>query len=105
MRGIKGLGKGAAPEPADGLAGWLLAFARECIARLGRQARRNGAQHAQPRLALIERIPLAPRQSLALVEAEGRRLLVATSADSGPVFYALDRAPGSASRRAGRISW
>jgi hypothetical protein len=31
------------------------------------------AARAEPRLALLERIALAPRQSLALVEAEGRR--------------------------------
>jgi hypothetical protein len=42
------------------------------------------------RLALLERIALALRQSLALVEAEGRRILVATSAEGGPAFYPLD---------------
>ncbi|HZL53784.1 MAG TPA: flagellar biosynthetic protein FliO [Terracidiphilus sp.] len=47
-------------------------------------------EQRKPRLALLDRISLAPRQSLALVEAEGRRLLVATSPDGGPVFYALD---------------
>jgi hypothetical protein len=39
---------------------------------------------------LLERITLAPRQSLALIEAEGRRILVATSAEGGPAFYPLD---------------
>jgi flagellar biosynthetic protein FliP len=38
----------------------------------------------------VERIALAPRQSLALVEAEGRRFLVATSPEGAPTFYALD---------------
>lgn len=47
-------------------------------------------RRAEPRLALLERISLAPRQSLALVEAEGRRILVATSAEGGPAFYPLD---------------
>ena len=47
-------------EKIGGLAGWLLA-------RLRRQPR------PRPSLALLERITLAPRQSLALVEAEGRR--------------------------------
>jgi flagellar biogenesis protein FliO len=50
----------------------------------------------QARLALIERIALAPRQSLALIEAEGRRFLVATSPEGAPAFYPLDgemRAP------------
>jgi hypothetical protein len=56
---------------------------------------------------------LAPRQSLALVEAEGRRLLVATSPEGAPTFYALDESDLSVrqTRRspsanlAGRISW
>jgi hypothetical protein len=79
-------------SPGSGLAGW-------------------------PRLALVERIALAPRQSLALVEAEGRRFLVATSPEGGPAFYALDaqnqrgtpaRSSGSmrpVSSSAGRVSW
>jgi flagellar biogenesis protein FliO len=84
-----------------GLAGWVMA-------RLGSGRRR------EPRLALVERIALAPRQSLALVEAEGRRFLVATSAEGGPAFYALDERArpetGSAAHRAAkqesaRISW
>ena len=60
-----------------GLAGWLLGKLR-------------GNRRPAPRLALLERIALAPRQSLALVEAEGRRILVATSADGGPALYPLD---------------
>ncbi len=64
--------------PVGGLAGWLL----------GRMGRRNAG--TPPRLTLLERISLAPRQSLALVEAEGRKLLVATSPDGAPTFYALD---------------
>ncbi len=87
----------------SGLAGWLLG-------RLRRGTRRS------PRLALLERITLAPRQSLALVEAEGRRLLVATSPEGAPAFYALDGSRLSeipaprrnAARRPGadgRVSW
>ncbi len=64
--------------PVGGLAGWLLQ-------RLGRP---NAVP--PPRLTLLERISLAPRQSLSLVEAEGRKLLVATSPDGAPTFYALD---------------
>ncbi len=87
-------------EPqVTGLAVWLLA-------RLRRIPRR------QPSLALLEKITLAPRQSLALVEAEGRRFLVATSAEGAPAFYALDRHAGAnaAQRRTAspagtRISW
>jgi flagellar biogenesis protein FliO len=62
---------------AGGLAGWLL-------------GRLKGRGRRQPRLELVERITLAPRQSLSLVEAEGRRFLVATSPEGAPAFYALD---------------
>jgi len=72
-----------------GLAGWLL-------------GRMRGAKRARPRLELVERIALAPRQSLALVEAEGRRILVATSAEGGPAFYALDEGRRFAGRGAAR---
>ena len=63
---------------------------------------------SEARLTVLDRITLAPRQSLALIEAEGRRLLVATSPDAAPTFYALDGPPSPASRapesRAGRVS-
>jgi hypothetical protein len=67
---------GASARPG-GATGWLL-------------SRLFGASRAKPRLALVERIALAPKQSLALVEAEGRRFLVATSAEGAPAFYPLD---------------
>lgn len=66
---------------SGGLAGWLMAKLRP----RGR---------AERRLALLERIALAPRQSLALVEADGRRILVATSAEGGPAFFPLDEGHG-----------
>jgi flagellar biogenesis protein FliO len=85
-----------------GLAGWLL----------GRL--RGGGRNA-PRLALVERIALGPRQSLALIEAEGRRFLVATSAEGSPSFCALDerralvkgaiRQASAAHHGAARVSW
>ncbi len=88
-------------EPSIGGAAGLL------LERL--MARLRGSERAQPRLALLERIALAPRQSLALVEAEGRRILVATSAEGGPAFYALDDSESPASRarahRSPRVSW
>jgi flagellar biogenesis protein FliO len=56
------------------------------------------AQTAKPRLALLDRITLAPRQSLALVEAEGKRMLVATSAEGGPAFYPLGETAGADGR-------
>ncbi len=93
---------------AGGWAGWLIGWAAAKLGKLGK------GEVPQPRLALIERITLAPRQSLALVEAEGRRILVAVSAEGGPAFYALDegvRAAGTGqgtrrgAPRAARISW
>lgn len=83
-----------------GITGWLL-------------ARMRGARTGAPRLTLLERISLGPRQSLALVQAEDRCFLVATSAEGAPAFYALDSGPGREasrsvlrpSRSAGRVSW
>jgi|HubBroStandDraft_2_1064218.scaffolds.fasta_scaffold803813_1 flagellar biogenesis protein FliO len=89
--------------PLGGLAGWLL-------------ARLKNARRQQPRLALVERIAVAPRQSVALVEAEGRRFLVATSADGGSAFYPLDHLEldqagrlrpraGRTAMQSSRVSW
>jgi flagellar biogenesis protein FliO len=82
-----------------GMAGWLL-------------GRLRSGSHPRPRLELLERIALAPRQSLALIEAEGRRLLVATSPEGAPAFYALDEQTQSegtlrsgAVRPLARVSW
>jgi hypothetical protein len=71
----------AARSGPGGLAGWLLE-------RLRRSAQ------PRPRLALLEKISLAPRQSLSLIEAEGRRFLVASSTDGSPAFYPLDAVSG-----------
>jgi flagellar biogenesis protein FliO len=88
-------------SPISGLAGWMLKRLR-VVRRL------------PPRLAVLERISLASRQSLALVEAEGRRFLVATSAEGTPAFYALDEPARrtaqrpmarSAADRDARVSW
>jgi hypothetical protein len=83
-----GVSKGGTGRVPGGLAGWLL-------------ARLRNRSRPRPRLALLERIALAPRQSLALVEAEGRRILVATSAEGGPAFYPLDDRAHPAVRVAG----
>jgi flagellar biogenesis protein FliO len=89
----KGKGRAALEiAPRGGLAGWLL-------------ERLRGVRRPRPRLALLERVALAPRQSLALVEAEGRRFLVATSAEGSPAFYALNNPARAATQRAGRVSW
>jgi flagellar biogenesis protein FliO len=89
----------AGKAPVAGLAGWLL----------GRLRAGGGGR---PKLALLERITLAPRQSLALVEAEGRRFLVATSPEGAPAFYALDERMAPArpgkdrpAQPAARVSW
>ncbi|MGD0730206.1 MAG: flagellar biosynthetic protein FliO [Terracidiphilus sp.] len=80
-------------------------------------ARLRAGRRPQPRLALLERIALAPRQSLALVEAEGRRFLVATSPEGAPAFYPLDeqrrgsitrfpaKLPQSSAGGSARVSW
>jgi flagellar biogenesis protein FliO len=84
-----GAGEKANAMPLGGLAGWLLG-------RLRAGGRRP------PRLEVLERIALAPRQSLALIEAEGRRFLVATSPEGTPAFYALDERARPAVKIAGR---
>lgn len=76
-------------------------------------ARLRSAKAGAPRLTLVERIALGPRQSLALVEAEGRRFLVATSAEGGPAFLALGeggivqgvRPAQRTTRGPARVSW
>jgi hypothetical protein len=83
---------GLTAMPWGGLFGWL-------------RRRLQSPRRAPARLALLERITLAPRQSLALVEAEGRRFLVATSPEGGPAFYALDQRARPAARPAARVSW
>ena len=69
--------RAAETKPIGGLAAWLAALVTQ----------RRRPRH---RLELLERIALAPRQSLALIEAEGRLLLVATSPEGSPAFYDLD---------------
>jgi flagellar biogenesis protein FliO len=64
----------------NGLGAWLIWQAR---------ARLRARKTEPSRLTVLERVALAPRQSLALVEADGERLLVATTADSAPAFYSL----------------
>lgn len=72
----RGRSSAAAPETRPGVAAWLFAkFRRRAL--------------KEPRLALVERISLAPRQTIALIEADGQRFLVATSGESGSVFVPL----------------
>ena len=69
------------PEVRTGLATWLM-------------DRFHHRASAERRLALVDRISLAPRQTVALIEADGQRLLVATAPDGAPVFYPLPSASG-----------
>lgn len=93
MAAVKPSGGERKQAQAGGLAAWVL-------------GRLRAANRPRPSLALLERITLAPRQSLALIEAEGRKFLIATSAEGTPAFYALDPKPGDAARRRGsRVSW
>jgi len=63
-------------RPARGLGDWLL------------RCWRRSTEHPA-RLALIERMALGPKHSLALIEADGVRLLIATSVDGTPAFFSL----------------
>ena len=76
----------------NGWAGWLL-------------ARMRRTPRSASRLVVRERLVLAPRQHLALVEADGRRFLIATASDGTPVFHALDGAPKPRPAQGRRISW
>jgi hypothetical protein len=75
-----------------GWAGWLLGHLR-----------RESRPH--PRLALLERIALTPRQHLALIEADGRRFLVATGPDAAPAFHALEERSAAPRPLPRRVSW
>ncbi|WP_420239908.1 flagellar biosynthetic protein FliO [Telmatobacter bradus] len=75
-----------------GLAGWLL-------------EKLNRTPQSRSRLEMIDRITLAPRQTLSLIEVEGRRFLVASAADGSPSFYPLDAARSREGHLSGRVSW
>jgi flagellar biogenesis protein FliO len=59
-----------------GWAGWLM-------------RRLHTARRERPRLELVERITIGPRQTVALIEADGRRLLVACAAAGEPAIVPL----------------
>jgi flagellar biogenesis protein FliO len=88
--GQSGAASGKDLQEWSGLWAWLLdRFRRRALKR--------------PRLALMERINLAPRQTVALIEADGQRLLVAISPDGAPSFYPLKAvASRSAANRRGK---
>lgn len=57
--------------------------------------------HAAPKLIVVERVSLAPRQLLALVETDGQRLLVATSPEGSARFCRLNSRNPAPSHRDG----
>lgn len=62
-----------------GLGAWLMSrFRSRC--------------NATARLRMLENIRITPRLSVALIEADGERFLVATSDTGGPVFLPLSKA-------------
>ena len=63
---------------------WHRSFGAWLMKRL-----RSRAEDAS-RLKVLERIRVTPRQLLLLIEAEGERLLVATSEGSASTIYRLD---------------
>ena len=68
-----------------GLAGWVL-------------QRLHASASSEKRLVVLERVTLAPKHALVLVQAEGRKFLVATSPEGTPAFLelgALDEAAES----------
>jgi hypothetical protein len=93
---VAGRKKAKPEQQIGGITGWLINLLR-------------GRDRKRARLELLERIALAPRQSLALIEAEGRRILVATSAEGAPAFYPLDKTERNSvrmpARRQPRVSW
>jgi flagellar biogenesis protein FliO len=78
------------PRLPGGWLGWLL-------------RRWKGSKSPARRLKLVDRVALAPRQSLCLLEADGRRVLLATSADGAPAFFALDN--DRPMRTGRRVTW
>jgi flagellar biogenesis protein FliO len=63
----------------------------------------RGTGPAARRLKVVDRVTLGQRQALCLVEADGRRVLVATSAEGAPAFFPIDRSRKSDSQR--RVTW
>jgi hypothetical protein len=84
--GWSGSPAAVAPQKRFGLAAWLLAQVR-------RYARKDS------HLELVERISLAPRQTAALIEVDGQRLLVVTSSDGAPAIFPLKAARSRASAK------
>jgi flagellar biogenesis protein FliO len=54
--------------------------------------RLRSQRRSRTRLAVLERVSLAPKHSLVLLEVDGRRFLVATSPQGAPAFLALGEA-------------
>ena len=94
-------------EPGAAKAAAPLSRVRLLVQKLLAQLLRRAAPRR--RLAVLDRLPLAPKQSLALIEVDGRKMLIATSGDGTPAVYPLDgpAPPNGAARlpRRSRVSW
>ena len=62
---------------SGGIVGWLL-------------KRIRGEQRPRSRLTVLERVPLGTRQTLALVEADGHKILIAAAPECTPALFALE---------------
>jgi flagellar biogenesis protein FliO len=71
-----------------GWAGWLM-------------KRLHAGRRERPRLEFVERITIGARQTVALIDAEGQRLLIVCTAEGAPAIYPLNR---TAQKRQ-RVSW
>jgi|SRR6185503_9924816 len=60
---------------------------RDVWASISERLRRRG--NGGPRLAILERVAVAPKQTVALLEVEGEKLLVGTSQEGAPRFFRL----------------
>lgn len=69
----------AAGKRRSGLGAWLL-------------ERLQQRSVAEPRLRMLERIRVTPRQTMALIEADGERFLVAAGESGAPVVFPLKEA-------------
>jgi hypothetical protein len=78
----KDLGKELGKGLGMGLATWIAQRWKDSMAH-------------SPRLSVLARVPLGPRHSVALLEADGTRLLVATSSDGVSTFFPLRKPEAS----------
>ena len=81
-------GRSLSHSGADVTSGRLIDSWRDVWTSVSVRLRRNVS--GTSRLALLERITIAPRQMVALIEVEGEKVLVGTSHDGAPRFLRLN---------------